>query len=41
MKKEVLDEDESNDVLAKSYDKCSLDTDFSPVGNPVKKDELF
>ncbi len=37
IKKEVLDEKESDEVLTKSYDKCSLDTDFSPT----KKDELF
>ena len=37
IKKEVLDEKESDEVLTKSYDKCSLDTDFSPA----KKDELF
>jgi len=37
VKQEVLDEKETDEVLAKSYDKCSLDTDF----NPTKKDELF
>ena len=37
IKKEVLDNPDGQNIFDKSYDKCSLNTDF----NPTKKDELF
>lgn len=37
IKKEVLQYDDGDEILEKSYDKCQINPDF----NPVKKDELF
>ena len=37
IKKEVLQYDDGDEILEKSYDKCQINPDF----NPIKKDELF